>query len=87
MTLLNQKKKHADKSLKMSLIRLKSPNMKIVAFESSIDPVHYEPPLLDLGCLPSGFSLLNMMIIAWTKYFSKFCRCKFCRLLFGAFKG
>ena len=45
--------------------------MKIVDFANSVDPdevAHYEPPHLDLHCLPSSLRIYN------SKHFLKFCR-------------
>ena len=38
--------------------------MKIAEFANSVDPdevAHYEPPHLDLHCLPSSLRILNMI--------------------------
>ena len=63
-----------------------STEMKIAEFANGVDldeVAHNEPPHRDIHCLQS--SLLNSEYdMAWMKFFFKFSRRKFCRLLFGS---
>ena len=67
------------------LLTLKAPKIKIVELANSADPdevANNELPHLNLHCLPS-----SVRILAWMRiFFLKFCRRKFCRLLFGALR-
>ena len=45
------------------------PEMKIDKFANSVDHDHYEPPHLDLHCLPSSLRILNMIYILDLTFF------------------
>ena len=69
------------------IFSLKAPKTRIIEFANRIDPdeaAHYEQPHLDLYCF---LLVLNFQYdLASMKDFCKFCRRKFCHLLFGAFR-
>lgn len=73
---------------KTVLFTLRVSKTKIREFANSVDSdeaAHNELCHPNLSCLPSFFSVLDTIQTEGNTY--KFLGCKFCRLLFGAFKS
>ena len=72
------KTSHADlDQLDFRYLTLEAPAIKITEFSDSINPeeaAHNEPPHLDIQYLQTSSFFYT--------FFLKFCRCKFCHLLF-----